>query len=313
MKKKLSTILLLLMLVFTVTPAVSAQDNKLWVDMYYESLNGYQYYKNMISSPDGAYTGKYRLYRFDETNYKEKKLCTVQTASLFGRFVTNGKEILNIEDIASGGARVDVLGMDGKKKRTIANLKKYGTPRSTDTFLTTYIYDGYLYYSKKRGLSTYIYGIYKVNIKTGKETLLTDKFIMEPKGYLPVYTRYVPVKTKNGTTYMLDLVKKKTVKMGGSEIFHWTKDGDYFYTLQGKQSGSKWNYTVIKRKPNGKAVSTIAKFSCSCPKDWLLGFTTEGVDFNAGISGDTCYEYNFKKKKGKKTDSPSFMTGSHMH
>lgn len=287
-------------------------DKKTWVDFSWDMpLNGVFYYSEMVNDSNGAYSYKFKLSKYDESKDKTEKLFTLRTKSVFGRIVTNGNEILNIDNCTYKGGKVDVYTLNGKKKRTIVNMSKYVTSKSTDSLLSAYIYDGNLYYSKYRGLGNYIYKIYKVNIKTGKEKVVSSKYILENYGTLPVYNRYVPVTSKNGTTYMYDVVKKKTVKMGGKDIFRWMKDGEFFYTLHGKKSGSKWKYTVKKRKLNGKVISTVASFSTKYNKDSYAGFTVEGINFNA--SGEKCFEYNFKTKKSKLTKNPLYRELNRSH
>ncbi len=265
-----------------------------WADTV-EVGDYYFYYVN--PNTGGDEDKPWKIYRENIETGKRKLILKYKTKGSFPEFYTNGEKLLYVDyDL---GTFVKVKDLKTGKTKKIVNLKKFKTWKSTDSFLYCHLYGNYLYYSKYRGLSTNIWKLYRVNIKTGKQTTIKSGYIMNGS-YDPedCSGRYFLIKDKKGNIKIYDTKKKKIVKTIGGKAIRKVinEDGYWYYLTCSKPNAKTKSYKVMKIAENGKGkAKKIAAFKTKYHYDNVVGFTTDSLFFLK--EEDYSMEYNFAKKK----------------
>ena len=254
------------------------------------TIGKYSYYYELNTDGDWVY----RVYR-ENMNTGKRKLLKKITLNNSPYFYTNGETfiyayyklgtIIKAQDIATG------------KTRTLVDLSKYKTSKSTDTTLHIHLNGKYLYYSKYRGLSTMIYKLYRVNINTGASKILYKTCMLTgPMDGSYVSGRYCLVKDKSGNYKIYDTKGKTMKKLAGSSLKRVNYIGGKWYYVTSSKSGSTYNYKVFTRAESGSGTSKkIAAFSKKYKPDDIIEITNKGVFFL--VNDDYSMEYVFSTKK----------------
>ncbi|MBR6472348.1 MAG: hypothetical protein IKS99_01290 [Firmicutes bacterium] len=306
MKKRILSFLLALMLAFTVIPALytdsalaadssSDWDTNNWVRIardYTDYVQVGKYYYYYTNDPSG---NLYKVYRWDPEKDKDKLLLKIKVNN-WPEFYTNGEKLIYSQ--YKGGTIIKCKDIKTSKVKTILDLTKFKTSKSTDSTLFVHLYGKYLYYSKYRGLSTNIYKVYKVNINTGKQTVIKKGYVTE--GAIEPYIvsgRYFIMTNKSGTRYIYDIKKKSLKKLADKTLRRYTKiDGYWYYVTCSNPSASTKTFKVWKRVENGsKKAKRIAKFTAKYTYDDLMELTDKGAVFL--VNDNYSKEYSYSKKK----------------
>lgn len=236
----------------------------------------------------------YHVYRENVETGKRKEILKFKSYDS-SSFYTNGKKLIYTDD--KNGTTIKCKDLTTSKTKTIVNLTKYRTSRSIDSAAFIHIYGKYLYYSKYRGLSTNIYKLYRVNINTGKESVVKSGYIGgNPQELSVVSGSYFLVAKKNGAKYVFNTKKKSVKKLGGSSIRNFNKINGYWYYVASSKAGSKTKYKVYRKKETGKGkAKCLASFTAKYTTDDLMMLTDKGVFFMDGEKRSK--EYNYAKKK----------------
>ena len=255
----------------------------------YTQVGNYYYY---FTREPGNQT--YHVYREDVGTGQRKEILKFKSYDS-SSFYTNGKKLIYTDE--KNGTTIKCKDLTTSKTKTIVNLTKYRTSRSTDTAAFIHIYGKYLYYSKYRGLSTNIYKLYRVNINTGKESVVKSGYIGgNPKEESIASGKYFLVAKKNGAKYVFNTKKKSVKKIGGSSIRSFNKINGYWYYVTCSKSGSKTKFKVYRKKETGKGkAKLLASFKAKFTEDDLMMLTDQGVFFMDGEKRSK--EYRYAKKK----------------
>ena len=276
------------------TAAAVAWDSNNWVRIlrdYTDYTQVGEYYYYFTKKPN---TQVYHIYREKVGGGKSKEILKFKSYDT-SDFYTNGRKLIYTDD--KNGTTIKCKDLSTGKTRTLVNLTKYRTSRSTDTTIYIHIYGNYLYYSKYRGLSTNIYKLYRVNVNTGKESVVKSGYInCFPIERSVVSGRYFMVEKKNGTKYVFNTKKKSLKKVGGKSIRAYTKINGYWYYVTCSRSGSKTKFKVYRKKETGKGkAKCLASFSAKFTGDDIMEITDRGIFFMAGEK--LSKEYRYAKKK----------------
>lgn len=241
----------------------------------------------------------YRAYRENVNTGKRKLLVKVQYKyASTPEFYTNGEKLIYSYDRL--GTIIKCKNLSTSKTHTVVNLRKYRTSKSTDTHLYIHIYGKYLYYSKYRGLDTTIWKLYKVNINTGKSSIIRKNVVItNPLDQTNVSGRYFLVRDKYRNLRVYDTKDKKLRKLSGKYCKCATPINGYWYYVTSAKSGSTRVYRVWRKKLSGAGTAKrIAYFKKSYKPDTILELTDKGLFF-LRESDDATYtmEYRFAKKK----------------
>ncbi len=264
-----------------------------WADTV-EVGDYYFYYENKNNG--GDYDKPIKVYRENIDTGKRELLLKYKVKGSFPEFYTNGKKLVYIDyDL---GSIAKVKDLKTKKTKTIVNLRKFRTSKSTDSFLYVHFYGNNLYYSKYRGLSTTIWKLYRVNINTGKQSTIKSGYRMNGTDDMEFAGgRYFLIRDKKGNLKVYD-TKKKTIKTIGNKSIRKiiNTDGYWYYLTCSKPNAKTKSYKVMRIAENGKgSAKKIAAFKTKYHYDDVVGFTSERIFFLKDESYSM--EYNFAKKK----------------
>lgn len=272
-------------------------DSKNWVRIqseYGDWLQIGKYYYYYRTAEDQS---TFRIYR-ENVNTGSKKLLQKVTSYQSPEFYTNGEKLIFCYDKYDGTV-MKVKDLSTSKIKTLVDLTKFETSKSTDSSLYINVYGNYLYYSKYRGLSTMIYKVYKVNVKTAKQYTVSSKYLMiQPEDPASPMGRYFIVADKAKNYKIYDTKEKDYKKFTGKYLKSYNRIGNYFYYVTSSKSGSTRSYKVLRKKESGGTYKTIASFKKNYSPDDIIRLTDKGLFFlRTTTENGYTMEYRYAKKK----------------